>query len=76
MSRDYIDLSNDKIAVYNFRGYTVLRFYKETKTLEIGEDANMCSFINDDLKQMSQFLANCWAFAEGHTNQLDNMEVD
>lgn len=76
MSRDYADLQNEKIAVYNFRGYTVLKFHKETKELEFGKHADMCCFIKNDLKLMSRFLEQCYLFATGVVDKIDNVEVD
>ena len=70
------DLSNESIAVYNFRGYTVLKFHKESKELEIGKDANMCAFIKDDLHLMSQFLEQCYLFSVGVIDKIDHVEVD
>lgn len=75
-NRDYADLKRDDIAVYNFRGYTVLKFTKETGELEIGKYADMCSFIKSDLKQMSEFLENCYMFSMGIRPELDHVEVN
>lgn len=75
-NRDYSDLQNDKIAVYNFRGYTVLKFDKESKSLEIGKHANMCCFIKSDLKFMSQFLEQCYLFSTGMIEDVSHVEVD
>lgn len=74
--RDYSDLKRTDIAVYNFRGYSVLKFNKETKELEFGEHANMCSFIDDDLRLMARFLDDCHNFSIGVTDVLDHVEVD
>lgn len=74
--RDYADLQNDKIAVYNFRGYTVLKFTKETKELELGKDANMCAFIDEDLKLMAKFLEDCYKYTKGLLPDINNVEVD
>lgn len=75
-NRDYADLKRTDIAVYNFRGYTVLKFNKETKELEIGKHAYMCSFIKDDFRLMAQFLENCYMFTTGLTTELPHVEVD
>lgn len=74
--RDYNDLERTDIAVYNFRGYTVLRFNKERKELEIGKDANMCAFIKDDLLQMSKFLDDCHKFSIGLLPDVNHVEVN
>lgn len=74
--RDYADLKNDKIAVYNFRGYTVLRFDKESKALEIGKHADMCCFVEEDIHLMSCFLERCYGFSKGWITEIDNVEVD
>lgn len=74
--RDYSDLQRTDIAVYNFRGYTVLKFKKETKELEFGKHANMCSFIKDDFKKMAQFLDNCYNYSAGLIENVDHVEVD
>lgn len=75
-NRDYSDLQRNDIAVYNFRGYTVLKFNKETKQLEFGKHANMCAFINDDLKLMAKFLEDCYMFSTGLLKELNHVEVD
>lgn len=75
-NRDYGDLHRTDIAVYNFRGYTVLRFNKETKELEIGKHANMCSFISEDLRLMAKFLEDCHMFTAGLLKELNHVEVD
>lgn len=75
-NRDYADLNNPNIAVYNFRGYTVLKFNKESGELEFGKHANMCSFIKSDLNLMSRFLEQCYLFATGVIKEIDNVEVD
>lgn len=74
--RDYKDLQNDKIAVYNFRGYTVLKFDKETKHLEFGEHANMCGFVNSDLELMSKFLGDCYKYTQGLLPDINHVEVN
>lgn len=76
MSRDYSDLQNDKIAVYNFRGYTVLKFDKESKSLEIGKHADMCCFVEEDLKLMAHFLEQCYLFSTGVIKEISHVEVD
>lgn len=75
-NRDYADLQNDNIAVYNFRGYTVLKFDKETKTLEFGKDANMCAFVDEDLFYMAKFLDDCYKFTQGQIPDINHVEVN
>jgi len=75
-NRDYSDLQRTDIAVYNFRGYTVLKFNKETKDLEIGKHADMCCFIKDDLDAMSKFLRECYEFSMGWKTEINHVEVD
>lgn len=75
-NRDYADLHRTDIAVYNFRGYTVLKFDKTTKQLEIGKHANMCCFIAQDFKLMAKFLEDCYMFTNGLTTELPHVEVD
>jgi len=75
-NRDYSDTYRTDIAVYSFRGYTVLRFHKERKELEIGKDANMCSFIKEDLNLMSKFLEDCYKFSMGLLPDINHVEVD
>jgi hypothetical protein len=74
--RDYADLQNDKIAVYNFRGYTVLRFHKEKKYLEFGEYAYMCAFVDYDFTLMCHFLEQCYLFTTGMIDKIDHVSVD
>lgn len=73
--RDYADFNRTDIAVYNFRGYTVLKFHKETKQLEIGKHANMCCFIPADLLAMAQFLEKCYLYTSGVEKDVDHVEV-
>jgi hypothetical protein len=75
-NRDYDDLLRGDIAVYNFRGYTVLKFNKETHELEFGKHANMCSFINDDLRLMAHFIEQCYLFATGVITEIEHVSVD
>ena len=75
-SRDYADLRNPEIAVYNFRGYTVFRFKKKEKQLEFGEEANMCHFIKDDYELMARFLTACFDFCNGKIDKIENVEVN
>lgn len=75
-NRDYADLKNTNIAVYNFRGYTVLRFDKDKKTLEIGKHAEMCCFIDRDFQLMAQFLEQCYLFTTGMTKDVAHVEVN
>jgi len=75
-SRDYADLRNDKIAVYSFRGYTVLKFDKETKQLEFGKNSHMAAFIDEDLKLMSKFLDDCYKYTQGLLPDINHVEVD
>lgn len=76
MDRDYKDLENPDLAVYNFRGYTVLRFYKGKKELEFGDDANMCRFIPDDYSGMAEFLLECKRFIEGEVEDVASVGVN
>lgn len=73
--RDYKDLENKDIATYNFRGYTVLRFHKKEKRLEIGENANHCCFIAEDYLLMAEFLTNCHEFCTQLAVDVENVEV-
>jgi hypothetical protein len=75
-SRDYSDLQRTDIAVYNFRGYTVLKFYKENKQLEIGKHADMCCFISADLLAMAQFLEQCYLYTNGTIDNVEHVEVN
>ena len=70
--RDYKDLSDPNLIVYNFRGYTVIKYNKSRKELEFGENANLCSFIKEDLLLMSDFLRNLYNDA----NNTENVSVD
>jgi hypothetical protein len=74
--RDYDDLKRDDIAVYNFRGYTVLKFNKEHKSLEFGKHADMACFIKEDLLLMSNFLRECYDFSQGYRAEISHVEVD
>jgi hypothetical protein len=74
--RDYADLQRTDIAVYNFRGYTVVRFHKEKKQLEFGKDCNMCCFITEDLRLLAHFLEQCYLFANGVITDISHVEVD
>lgn len=74
--RDYADLRREDVAVYNFRGYTVLRFYKETKELQIGQEGNMCCFCPDDYRLMSKFLDDCYKYTQGEITKIDHVEVN
>lgn len=74
--RDYKDLENLNIAVYNFRGYTVLKFDKKTKYLEIGTNANMCHLIADDLKLMTEFLNNCYMFTQDQVEDVKHIKAN
>ena len=74
--RDYEDLLNKEIAVYNFRGYTVLKFEKKTKSLDFGENASMCNFIPADYKLMSEFLDKCYRFCKGELLDIESVEVN
>lgn len=80
-NRDYADLERTDIAVYNFRGYTVLRFWKKdaedgmAKALEFGKNANHCSFIPDDFHLMSKFLEDCYAFCKGELKDIEHVSV-
>ena len=75
-ARDYSDLQANNIAVYSFRGYTVLRFNKETKQLEIGKHANMCAFTDEDLFYMAKFLDDCYKFTQGQIPDINHVEVN
>jgi hypothetical protein len=75
-SRNYSDLRRTDIAVYNFRGYTVLKFNKENKQLEIGKHADMCCFISTDLLAMAQFLEQCYLYTGGTIADVEHVEVD
>lgn len=74
--RDYADLDRDDIAVYNFRGYTVMSFNKETFKLEMGKNAHLCSFITEDIKNLSEFLDNCYLYTQGMKEYLKHVEVN
>lgn len=75
-NRDYADLRDETIAVYNFRGYTVLKFDKKTKTLSIGKNHELCSFVTGDLILMSDFLKECHEYTRGELADVKSMEVD
>lgn len=76
MDRDYSDFQDKNLAIYNFRGYTVLRFYKDKKFLQFGENAELCEFVPDDFKLMSEFLNNCYKFSVGEISDIENIEVN
>lgn len=79
--RDYADLERKDIAVYNFRGYTVLKFFKTdasdgyAKALEIGKNANMCCFCPLDYKLMSEFLMECYKFCKKEVDNVEHVTV-
>ena len=75
-NRDYADLNNPEIAVYNFRGYTVLKFIKKDKSFLVGKNANMCSFIPSDYKYMSEFLMKCYQFCQGEIPDVESVGMD
>lgn len=75
-NRDYADLRRTDIAVYSFRGYTVLKFDKESKQLSIGKYADMCCFVESDLKYMSRFLEQCYLYSTGVCDNIDHVSVD
>ena len=75
-NRDYDDLKRTDIAVYNYRGYTVLYFDKETKELKIGKNADMCWLIKDDMREMAKFLTNCYKFSKGKIKEIEHVEVN
>lgn len=80
--RDYDDFNRKDIAIYNFRGYTVLKFWKKDApdgmkfALKWGDDANNCCFIPSDFKYMREFLDKCYAFTQDETKDFDGTDVD
>lgn len=74
--RDYDDLKRDDIAVYNFRGYTVLKFDKGNFSLEVGQNATMCSLIVADFALMAKFLDDCAKFSKGKIEEVEHVEVN
>lgn len=75
-NRDYDDFKNPDLAVYNFRGYTVIRFNKKLEEIEIGQNAYLCGFTKDDLFLIASFLLDCLKFIRGYSNDVKNIEVD
>jgi len=75
-NRDYESLQDKTKAYYNFRGYNVMGFDKNTKEFFICEGHKECSFITEDLKYMSVFLMDCYNFATGKTTTVESMCVD
>lgn len=79
--RDYADTQRDDIAVYNFRGYTVLKFWKRNAddgmkfALYFPEGANMCVFCTDDYKLMAEFLQECYKFCRGEVDDVKHVCV-
>ena len=79
--RDLKDLERNDIAVYNFRGYTVLRFWKinatdgMSKALEFGKNANHCIFCPDDYKLMAEFLQECYRFCKSEIGDVKHVCV-
>lgn len=72
---------------YTFRGKTVFKFYQDqygrlegkdgTKyTLDIGYDAFLCIFINDDIIAMKQFMTDIQAVLDGQKDIGDLKDVD
>jgi hypothetical protein len=80
--RDEKDLQNPEIAVYNFRGYTAIRYYKNPENprwkgeLEFGDNAKMCSFIPEDYLMMARFLEECYKHRTGEVEDVKNVEVN
>jgi len=61
-------------ATYYFRGILVYEF--DGTNIEIGENAHMCSFIPDDMAEMSNFLNECWHYQKGNRDTVRSIEVD
>lgn len=74
--RDVDDLKDPNLAVYQFRGYTVLKFNKAEKTLKFGDDANQCKFVDDDYSAMARFLMQCLAYRVGVAEDVKNTIVN
>ena len=67
--------STENKAFYYFRAKIVFVYNKDTKQLDIGNEAELCSFISEDLKLMSDFLMACYNHIKTGTD-VQNVEVD
>jgi hypothetical protein len=73
--RQYQDLNRTDIATYNFRGYRVILFEKQSKRLYFGSNHDQCNFIVEDLKLMSEFLDRCYKYAKGEIEDVTHIKV-
>lgn len=80
--RDHADLERDDIAVYNFRGYSVIRFWKRQAhdgmkhaMLFVPENAYSCIYCPDDYRLMAEFLQECYRFCRGEVDDVKHVRV-
>lgn len=76
MDRDTADLQNPNLAVYNFRGYTIVSLNKTNKGVFFGQNASMCHLIDDDLTGIANFLTECLKFRRGEVDDVATVEVN
>lgn len=76
MDRDSADLYNADLAVYNYRGYTIVSLNKKTKCVDIGRNAHMCNLIDEDLTGIAAFLTECLKYRRGEVENVTTVEVN
>lgn len=76
MDRDYADFKNNNLAVFNCRGFTLIRIFKNTKNVEIGENAHLVYLGERDLLLLSYFLKKCYDFITGKINDIENVKLN
>ena len=79
-NRDYADLERTDIATYNFRGWTVIRFWKQDSydgmkfAMQFQKQDN-CIFCPDDYKLMSEFMHQCYLYTQNQVDDVKHVRV-